>query len=357
MSSLPLPVPAPISPLSRPLRVALIGCGIFARENYIPHIRSATAAGLLEFTAILSRTEEALEEFLTILNKENESNSFNSIERFIGSTGEGEFYSRANSICDAVCIVVPIDLLEHFIERSLRSNLHILSEKPICLSSSSGQRLIEIYRNELNSSTIWSVAENYRFEPAIKFSSEYIKMNGMPKSFTLLVIRQQKSDAKFFKRPWRSQPNYRGASVFDGGIHFVALIRAVLGGNEIKNIRGFYEAEDNVEVGAVGGCRIGSSFGTYQIRYGKFEKIQAKLECDWANGDKMIISQIPGKGYRVEINGINENIIREFPTTGLVEEFDHWLRACRGQENIPQELIPEESLKDLQAIEMICNQN
>ena len=63
------------------IRVAVIGAGIFVRETYIPQIQSFRFR--IKLTAILSRSEESVNDTLALLSEGRES-----VLKFIGEEGE-----------------------------------------------------------------------------------------------------------------------------------------------------------------------------------------------------------------------------------------------------------------------------
>jgi predicted dehydrogenase len=322
--------------------VALIGAGIFMKETYVPNILSCE--GAVRVTAILSRSEESIDEVLALLEE-----SGSSAQKFFGSDGEDRFFHVACSICEAVVIAVPIPLIAKYVERCLALNLHVLSEKPVAANSVEAARLVSIYRQATNRTGLWHVAENYRVEPAIAFASEIVRRHpSAPKTFSLLALRQQSPTSKYAVTTWRAQPEYKGSFVLDGGIHFVALLRAVIGGN-VHSVRGTYEERSVCEVGAYGSCGVAGSTGTYLIRYGAFPSPVCRLDVYWDDATMSLV-QLKGVGYEVKMTGQEP---RTFGFHGLQLEFTKWLETLKG--SAAAELSPEEGLADLIAVELMCS--
>jgi len=334
------------------IRVAIIGSGIFVRETYIPNI--IANPGRVKLTAILSRSAESVAGATSLLaGQENE------VLEFSGTEGEDLFFAEARDICDAVIIVVPIPLLGKYVERCLSLGLHILSEKPVAMTSGEAQRLISLYRGG-SGKGLWHVAENYRMESAVAYAHNLVlKHDCAPKSFSLLALRQQSTSSKFAVTPWRAVPAYNGSFVLDGGIHFVALLRTVLGG-EVRGIQAIYEEKSVVEVGSCGCCRVGEAMGTFQIKYGLFPAVVCRLDIYWGDATMNII-QHKGVGYEVRMTGEET---RHFKFDGLQLEFALWLDTF-GLDSVSgggassgaaeaSELAPEEALVDLLIVEKMC---
>lgn len=326
------------------IRLGLLGAGIFARETYIPNIEANRDR--VKLTAILAKSEQSIEDTLRLLKYEGNDD----VTRFFGSEGENDFFRRARDICDAVIIVVPIPLLGKYVERCLMTGLHVFSEKPVAMTSVEANHVIKLYREQkLCSSVTWHVAENYRLEPAVCYASDIVKNHSIPpKSFTLIALRQQSVTSKFAVTPWRAKPEYNGSYVLDGGIHFVALLRTILG-RDITDIQAIYEEKSAVEVGSCGACRAGNTLGTFQIRYGAFISVVCRMDVYWDDAIMSII-QHKGVGYEVTMTG-KETRLFEFG--GLQEEFTVWLNALERGECV-EVLSPEEALKDLLVVEAMC---
>lgn len=329
-------------------RIAIIGAGIFVRDTYIPNINNNKNDVIL--TAILSRSIESIDETLKLLD-----NKDNAISKFVGEQGEIDFFANANDFCDAVIIVCPIPLLAKYIEKCLSIGIHVLSEKPVAMTSIEATRLIAYYRKNQINKSLWHVAENYRLEPAVKYATELIKEQSIrPKSFSLIALRQQSLTSKFAVTKWRAKPEYHGSYVLDGGIHFIALLRMIISGGDnnidVNNIKSTYIEDSTVEVGASGSCIIGSTLGTFQIRYGAFPEVVCRLDIYFDDATMKII-QHKGIGYEVCMTGKDTKF---FPFQGLEVEFTQWIETLNtGLEY--DNLAPEEGLKDLLIIEKICN--
>lgn len=331
------------------IRIALIGAGIFARDTYIPNLEANGSRSKL--TAILSRSAEPIDEALSLLNGGNGDDG--TVKKYVGEEGESAFFAEAVNICEAVIIVVPIPLLAKYVELCMRAGLHILSEKPVAMTSVTAAELIFTYRQlrkERPQTGLWHVAENYRLEPAIEYANELVKAHSsLPKTFTMIALRQQSPTAKYAVTTWRQTPDYAGSFVLDGGIHFVAMMRAVLGGN-IANVKSRYFEHSVVECGTCGSCSVGDAIGTFHIQYGAFETPVFRFDVYFPDA-VMSIAQIKGVGYEVSMS---QQQTRKFPFGGLQKEFSLWLESITTASSVSM-LEPEESLVDLLVIERMIH--
>ena len=330
------------------LRLAILGAGIFVRDTYLPNIEATR--GRCKLTAMLSRSAESVDEALALL-----SDGGDDVARFVGSEGEARFFASARDLCDAVIIVVPIPLLGGYVEKCLSLGLHILSEKPVAVTSDEATRLINLYRQpgRPSGSGLWHVAENYRLEPSVLYARDVVASKSplRPKTFALTCIRQQSPTSKYAVTAWRAQPSYRGSYVLDGGIHFIALLREVLGVDSISDIRAHYEESSAVEVGTCGSCRAGDAVGPVHIRYGAFVAPVCRLDVFFEDATLSII-QHKAEGYEVLMTGREP---RRFAFEGLQREWDLWLDTMDGAGAGVEAgaLSPEQGLTDLKIVEAL----
>lgn len=336
------------------MRIALVGAGIFAKETYVPLIEANKGSGV-RLTACLSRSAGSVEDTISLVASEEERGA---ILRYSGAEGEDKFFAEARQVCDAVIVVVPIHLLGKYVERCLSLGLHILSEKPVAHCSEDARRLISLYRSLPSTAQgrYWHVAENYRLEPAVAYARGLVQSRpNPPKAFALTCVRQQSATSKYAVTEWRSKPLYKGSYVLDGGIHFIALLRTVLGGGEVKDVRGNYEEKSVVEVGALGSCRVGDTLGTYIIRYGAFPAVVCRLDVYWDDATLSITQHKAACTYDVSFSEAGkeeaEGVRKTFAFAGLQEEFSLWLDTMADGAGEAEILSPEEALKDLLVVE------
>lgn len=157
---------------------------------------------------------------------------------------------------EAVDVVLPIDNLLSSIESALKHGKHVISEKPVAPSIKEGLEFIKKYEEVYKpKGLIWSVAENYYYEPAgvrpnlMPIRSQAASSYFSCRSLQLLakeLIQNKKaigtvmhslvvrfsamnSANKYFHTSWRQIPSYQGGFVLDGGVHDIALLRLILG--------------------------------------------------------------------------------------------------------------------------------
>src|SRR5450432_1295282 len=111
-----------------PIRLALFGSGIFARDSHLPALKALGST--FEIVAIYSRNQETAAALAATLPKGVEIYSDPST-------------LLARSDIDPANIILPIPLQPAMVESALKAGKHVISEKPIAPDVASGRKLIE----------------------------------------------------------------------------------------------------------------------------------------------------------------------------------------------------------------------
>lgn len=127
---------------------------------------------------------------------------------------------------DMVDLVLPIDVMPEAIKLFLVAGKHVISEKPCSPSMSAGVDLMQFYAG-LQRPPLWAVAENWRFKKTVKIVEKIVADGTIGEiqfaDFTYLAF-QKPGDLR-----WRQAPGYAGGFLRDLGVHFVALLRKIVG--------------------------------------------------------------------------------------------------------------------------------
>ncbi|KFZ09203.1 hypothetical protein V502_08867 [Pseudogymnoascus sp. VKM F-4520 (FW-2644)] len=201
--------------------VAIIGSGIFATEQHLPAVE---ATPLLNLKAIFSRSLLAATTLATAAKGDVDT---------YADDNDGKDYAAllARSDITAVIIALPINVQPVYIEAALAAGKHVLSEKPIANDIEAAEKLIHFYTalKEKGSKATWGVAENFRFLEPLKFARQQIEKLGGVVGFRIKVFQHVKAGTKYFETEWRKVPSYQGGFLLDGGVHFTAGTRLLLG--------------------------------------------------------------------------------------------------------------------------------
>jgi L-gulono-1,4-lactone dehydrogenase len=202
-------------PTNPRLRLALVGCGWFACEAHIPALQQLERDGLIELVAMCSRSDESLS---------RASQRYGS--RTLKKYKQLDAVLRDPEI-DLVDLVLPIGMMPEAIRASLHAGKHIISEKPCAPSVAACKDLLNEY-SRLDSPPFWAVAENWRFKNATKFVENIVKSGRIGQVY-LADFQLITSSSPGFYLGWRGSPDYQGGHLLDIGVHFIALLRQVVG--------------------------------------------------------------------------------------------------------------------------------
>jgi predicted dehydrogenase len=215
-------------PDSNPIRMGLIGAGIFARDAHLPALQEL-GAEIYKITAICSRTKESA----TRLAKE--------IPYPVEITTDIATLLARDDV-DAVNIMLPIDLMPSVVQMALDSGKHVISEKPVAPDVKTGKELLSNYKADC----VWMVAENFRYQETFIRAAELIKNGeiGKPLLANWTTHIPFTADNKYYHTDWRRDGSFPGGIFLDGGVHSIAVLRLLFG--EITKVNAFatYDRSD-----------------------------------------------------------------------------------------------------------------
>ncbi|KAK4206309.1 NAD(P)-binding protein [Rhypophila decipiens] len=338
--------------------VALLGAGIFAKEEHLPAILAAQKSGLGTLKAVYSRSQSSAEKLITEHNLQGVEAYFDSPQ----SEGKSlhELLSRAD--IDAVIVALPILNQGKVIEEALKAGKHVLSEKPIAQDVAAAKALLNFYESELSAAKkpIWAVAENFRFYKSLDFAQNKVaELGGKVKTFKLEMYGFIQDENKYYNTEWRKVPDYQGGFLLDGGVHFVAALRTMLGaaGTKIDKVVAFsnllvenLKPTDTVHAVALTDEQIA---GTIIMTFGTEFKAGLSVEVTTENGTVVWTPR------DVRVQGVKDgqkvDITEEFEReSGVKTEVRAFLEAVkRNDGTFDQKQSPREALGDLQVVQAL----
>ncbi|EAQ85423.1 hypothetical protein CHGG_09437 [Chaetomium globosum CBS 148.51] len=328
--------------------IALLGAGIFAREEHLPAIE---ATPYLTLKAVYSRSQHSAET-LAAASKDPSSVAIYFDNPTVPGKSLADLLQRAD--IGAVDVALPILQQPAVVEQALRAGKHVLSEKPVAGDIEGGKALIAKYEGLGEGKPLWGVAENWRYMESLRYAAERVReVGGELVTFKLHKYGSVKADNKYFNTAWRKTPEYQGGFLLDGGVHFVAGLRFLLeaAGQEIKQLVGFSGLldeklipVDTVQAVALTGNR---KSGTIIITFGTEFKSGTEVEVVTTKG---AVSWNPVEVKTVTSKGEEK---KEFPSSnGVTEEVAAFGEAINaGQINNLQS--PQEALKDLEILQRL----
>ena len=205
----------------KPIRLALIGAGIFARDAHLPSL--LRHRDRFEIVALYSRTQASAQALAEQIPH------------------PVEIYTQLDALLarpdiEAVDILLPITALPDAIRKTFAAGKHLLSEKPIAADVATGRALLAQHAHHPNPNTlwpnaIWMVGENWRYEAAFMQAAELIRdgLIGTPLTCHWAHYTPITANSKYYHTRWRRNSSVPGGFILDGGVHHVAALRLILG--------------------------------------------------------------------------------------------------------------------------------
>lgn len=209
--------------MTDPIRLAVIGAGIFTRDAHLPALLAH--GDRFRVVGIYSRTRD------------------NAAARAAQLPYPVDVYDQIPALLarpdvEAVAIVLPIDQLPAAVDLALAAGKHVISEKPIAPTLEQADRLLSIYRN--HPGQVWMVGENWRYEAAFEAAADLVTTGAIGRVLTVnwaLHIAMLPGQNKYYATDWRRAGTFMGGFLLDGGVHYVAALRLIAG--EIERVAAF----------------------------------------------------------------------------------------------------------------------
>lgn len=323
-----------------PIGVAIIGSGIFAREEHLPAV---LATPQLSLKAIYSRTLKSASAL--------SANLAQKVDWYSEETeGRGLDEMLTNSNIKAVIIALPITAQPYYIKAALTAGKHVLSEKPIAKDVATAQDLVGWYRQYVDATRVtWSIAENWRFLDSHKYAAEQVSLLGRVIGFRVKVNRNVQPGNKYFETAWRKTPQYQGGFLLDSCPHFVAALRLMIGPDDpIERVAAFTaQLQEHLPpvdtVNATLRTKAGIS-GTFAVSMGTtFKGNGFAIACERGTVTTVM--------NRVTVQKDGQESPLEFANegSGVKQEVKAWAEGIEHGMQDPR-LMPEEGLKDLEIV-------
>jgi len=352
-----------------PLRVALLGTGIFAKNCHIPTLQKFPE--IFDCVAVWSRRKESVE---TLLQSNaflaSSSNNNAAPQGYNGEDGLQQILQERKDI-QVVIMALPLDVQPQYVTMALEAGKHVLSEKPIAPTVEEAQRLCDFYYSSKNFpvNLQWSVAENFRYEPGIQRVADAVKTDiGTPLLFSLNIRLPFKSNNPYLQTTWRRQPSWYGGLFPDVFVHSTAMVRKVLDSGAPTKVSAMTSSHahhipsvDTMVANAVFQNNTDVVQGSISLSFAASSTF-VKLELEVTGTEGYVVLQRKTSnedgppGYYVTVNGQTKE---EFGYAGIEHEFEAFGKACRQKDeetttsnDIPVDWnSPLEALKDLAFVE------
>ncbi|MBV7327362.1 Gfo/Idh/MocA family oxidoreductase [Chloroflexi bacterium TSY] len=321
--------------INQPIRLALVGAGIFARDAHISALLSLRDR--FDLVAIYSRTE---------------ASAAARAAQWEAATGyHPRLWTDLDALLhqeniEAVDVVLPIMLLPDAVEQALSAGKHVISEKPIAPDVATGQKLIDHFTHHPNQ--VWMVAENWRYENAFVRAAEIVQKGGIgePRTCYWIIHQPITPENKYFNIAWRHENNYQGGWLLDGGIHHMAALRTILGDVTSVTAHATLHRDRLVPLDTLSATLQFDRglLGSYLVSYAVGSGVSPTLHIVGDNGTLHI--------DRGKIDLVQDGVVHEIDCVkfdGVNQELTAFAEAIR--QGIPHKNTPHECLRDLALFE------
>ncbi len=312
-----------------PIRLALVGAGIFARDAHLPAIQGL--GDTYEVVAVHSRTRAKAEALAALASAE----VVDDLDTLL-----------ARDDIEAVDLVLPIPAMPDAIRKALAAGKHIISEKPAAPDVSAGRDLLADYAQRPDQ--VWMVAENWRYESAFIRAAELVHAGeiGRPVMCHWAIYGNAGPDNKYYHTAWRRESAFQGGFILDGGVHQIAAIRLILGeitevSAVVTQVRDDLPPADTLNAA----LRFESGLtGMFSVTYA--------APTPWPNmlhiaGDQGALRIQPGEIEISTASGTSRTDRTD--RAGVEGEFAAFAAAIR--EGVPHRNAPEQGMQDVAVIE------
>ncbi len=324
---------------SSPVRLALIGAGIFARDAHAPSL--LRLPDHFEIVAIYSRTAATASALAETLP--NPAKIYTDLTALL-----------ADPQIEAVDILLPIDVMAVALAQALASGKHVISEKPIAPNVATGRQLLKTFaqRREQQPQQVWMVGENWRYEAAFLQAADFVRSGEIGRPITCHVAHYApvSPTSKYYHSAWRRSGNFPGGYILDGGIHQVASLRLIVGeiaevSAVVTQVNPHLLPADTISAtlhfanGALGAYLASYAVGAPWPPY--LHVVGEKGSLRVLRGEIELTSQ--GKTQTLKCDGFD----------GVQKELAAFAAAIR--EGTPHHNAPEEALRDLAVVEAMLH--
>jgi predicted dehydrogenase len=188
--------------LPRPLRFGLAGTGYWAQVTHAPALASTEG---VELTAVWGRNRQAASD----LAAEYQAAAHHDVAAFLAGV-------------DAVCFAMPPDVQAAMAARAARAGKHLLLEKPVALSETAADELVEAVEQAGVASVVFFTQ---RFQPDVRAWLAEAESRGGWAGAGSAWLGSALRESNPFNTPWRRDKG----GLWDVGPHMVSLLWAGLG--------------------------------------------------------------------------------------------------------------------------------
>ncbi len=323
--------------MSNPIRLAIVGAGLFARDAYLPALSNLTEQ--FEIVAVCSRSIDSAKRLA---------------ESIPGKVDALDDYTALldRSDIEALCLLVPIAAMASMIEVALAAGKHVISEKPAAANVASGRKLLALPRR-----SVWMVAEDIRYGEGLRYAAEIVQSGKIGKPLIAQWLQHHAArNGKYFATKWRTDNSFQGGFLLDGGVHYIASLRILLG--EIESVSAFSAqvSSDMPPVDTISAALRFSNgcLGTYALSFAGNVDHDSMItivgDKGWlkAQADRVDVSGVPGMETTGSATGDG---LQRFPGNRIQAELADFAEAIRSGKT--PRATPEQAVQDVAVCEAL----
>jgi predicted dehydrogenase len=255
---------------------------------------------------------------------------------------------------DGVILALPIVDQPAYIEKALAAGKHVLAEKPLAKDVDTALKLIEYYKKVSGETkATLAIAENFRFMKGWAYAAEEVKKLGRLTGFVVRLNSMMETTNKYYNTSWRTKPEYQGGFLLDGGVHYTAALRQLLGPEHaVANVTALTtlissHLPPKDTINAILKTKSGV-IGSYIHSAGTtMNAFDFHVACEHgyvqAGADKVVTVRGIGASAKTEEKTFEK-------TSGVKEEVQAWAEAIISGKPNPEQ-TPELALGDLELME------
>lgn len=318
--------------------------GIFVKEQHLPAVQ---ASSNLDLKALYSRS---------LASAQNVSTSLKDVDLYSDDSKPlSDLLARAD--IQAVIIALPIPAQPAYIKQALSAGKHVLAEKPIAKDIATARELIQWYNSNADKSKAsLAIAEQFRYFNAFNLGAQRARELGRVLNFRVRMQTCIQQGGKYIETAWRKTPEYQGGFLLDGGVHFIAGLRCLLGSEAKPTSLSAFTAQHQSYLPPVDSADAvlrlkNGGQGTFSLSFGT-----TATGNEWVvacEGGEVFVEPFEGKvtvKAKGESEGKTEEAKDEFG--GVKQEVFAWAKSIKeGKPDSRQS--PEEALGDLEVLEAI----
>ena len=215
---------------------------------------------------------------------------------------------KENPEIDVVNICVPSGLHARLTKVVAKYNKHIITEKPMALTSSDAEEMITIAEEQ---DIKLAIVHPNRFRPAILELKKLMDQDGLGKiSHSNITVRWNRNQAYYDQAPWRGTKAFDGGVLMNQAIHSLDLLIWLLG--PVKSVQGHVATRlRNIESEDV-------AMGLVEFHDGSLAVIESATTIYPENLEESI--SIFGEKGSVKISGKNALYIETWNVEGFSTE-------------------------------------